>query len=90
MVSAETVNIRIKPALVAYMVTWTYRGQRELIDCNSEQLAGTIAILLRESGREDVTVDEVPYEPDPEMAKRVRKRIAERLANEGVEMAVFG
>lgn len=87
---AETINIRIKPDRVAYMIAWTYRGRRELIDCDSEHLAGTIAILLRESGREDVTVSETPYEPDPEMAKRVFKRITDRLAVEGVEMAVFG
>ena len=76
--------------VMAYMVAWRYGGRRHLIDCDSEHIAGMIAILLRESGRDDVTVTEVPYEPDPEMAKRVRKRIAERLANEGVEMAVFG
>lgn len=87
---AETVNIRIQPAGVAYMVTWTYRGQRELIDCDSEHLAGTIAVLLRESGREDVAVTQVPYERDPERAARVRKRIAERLAGDGVDMGVFG
>ena len=86
---AETVNIRIKPDRVAYMVAWTYRGQRELIDCDSEHLAGTIAVLLRESGREDVAVTQVPYEHDPEMAKRVWKRIAARIAAEGVERAVF-
>lgn len=75
---------------VAYMVAWTYRGRRELIDCDSEHLAGTIAAMLVESGRTDVTVTRVPYQPDPEMAKRVYQRIAERLAVEGVEMAVFG
>lgn len=85
---AETVNIRI--GTVAYVVTWTYRGRRELIDCDSDHMAGTIAMLLRESGREDVAVTQVPYERDPERAARVRKRIAERLAVEGVEMAVFG
>ena len=88
--SAETVNIRIKPACIAYMVTWTYRERRELIDCDSEHLAGTIAVLLRESGREDVAVTQVPYERDPEMTKRVFKRITDRLAVEGVELAVFG
>lgn len=87
---AETVNIRIGPSeQVAYMVAWTYRGQRELIDCDSERLAGSIAALLSESGRTEVTVMEVPYAPDPEMAKRVWKRIAARIAAEGVERAVF-
>lgn len=75
---------------MVYMVTWSYRGKRELIDCDSRELAGTIAVLLSESGRDNVMVTEVPYEPDPEMAKRVWKRIAERMATEGVEMAVFG
>lgn len=91
-VVAETVNIRVRPAeeLVAYMVAWTYRGRRELIDCDSAQLAGTIAAMLAESGRTEVTVMEVAYEPDPEMARRAWKRITERIAAEGVEMAVFG
>lgn len=75
---------------VCYMVTWTWFGRRHLIDCDTADLAGTIALLLSETGRQDVTVMEVPYEPpDPEMAARVRRRIAERLAAEGVEMAVF-
>lgn len=88
----ETVNIHLGPSTerVAYMVAWTYRGRRELIDCDSEHLAGTIAALLAESGRTEVTVMEVPYEHDPAMAKRVWKRLSERIAAEGVEMAVFG
>lgn len=76
-------------AMIAYMVAWTHLGKRELIDCDSQLLAGTIAVLLRESGREDVSVMEVPYEPDPEMAQRVWARIQARIAAEGVEMAVF-
>lgn len=57
------------------MVTWTYRGHRELIDCDSEQLAGTIAVLLAEASRESVAVSEVEYEPDPEMKGRIWERL---------------
>lgn len=75
--------------MVAYMVAWTYQNRRHLIDCDSQRLAGLIAALMSEAGRADVTVMEVPYEPDPEMAARVKCRIQDRIAGQGVDMAAF-
>lgn len=76
---------------VAYMVAWTYLGVRRLVDFDSESTVNAFTLLLAEApGREDIQVSRVPYQRDPEMAKRVWKRLAERIATEGVEMAVFG
>jgi hypothetical protein len=46
--------------------------------------------LHREFTPHGVIGPDVPYEHDPELAYRVWKRIAERIATEGVAMAVFG
>ena len=76
---------------LAYMVAWTYRGERRLVDFDSESMANAFTVLLAEAnGRTDISVLRVPYQRDPEMAKRVFRRITEKIATEGVEMAVFG
>lgn len=68
--------------VTAYMVFWTWHGDRRFIDFDDESMACAFALMLAEAGREDISVSAQEYRPDPERAERIRKRINERLAYE--------
>lgn len=65
-----------------WMVAWTHGGSRYLIDFDDEAMACAFALMLAEAGREDISVSAQEYQPDPERAARIRKRIDERLGYE--------
>lgn len=64
----------------AYIVTWTWAGERFLLDVNTKGLASVLGIVLAESGRQDVHMDQVEDAPaaDPERQARIWARVKAR------------
>lgn len=65
--------------MTCYAITWTWKGQRYLLDVNTASLAAIVGVVLAETKREDVTVSEVPYEDGPERRNRIWARVQQRL-----------
>ncbi len=48
-------------------MTWTWRGERHVLDIDDDTLTTVVGIGLREGGRSDVAITAHEYEPDPEV-----------------------
>ena len=68
----------------AYAVTWKRKPFPIpfLVDVDSRELAESMAVRLNYQGAYDVQVTTLEYEPDPEAAARIARRINERLGDE--------
>jgi hypothetical protein len=66
-----------------WAVAWERDGVRYLLDIDDRAGAFALAVQLAEQGRGAVRVMRVPYEVDPEVRDRVRRRIEERIRAEG-------
>ena len=55
----------------AFVITWTWNGERYAVDADSERMAGVLALVLAECQRGDVTVVEIEGPATPDMRLRV-------------------
>ena len=58
-----------------WMVAWTHQRQRYVLDVDTSGMAAVVGILLTETGRTGVTVNERPWELDEATQKRIRERV---------------
>lgn len=67
----------------AYVVTWTWDGERHAVDVDSERLASVLSLVLAECQREDVTVVEIEGPASPDMRLRVWAALQSRNGGGG-------
>lgn len=64
-----------------WVISWQNRGARFVLDVDDEQDAHRIAVLLAESGREEVRIVRAELKADvpPETKERIWQRIEARI-----------
>lgn len=55
----------------AFVITWTWAGERHAVDVDSERLASVLSLVLAECQRGDVMVTEIEGPASPDMRLRV-------------------
>lgn len=62
------------------MVIWTYNRRRHFVDVETEAQAYAMGIILAETGRENVVIQESKVDIDPETMAAVQERVRAKLA----------
>ena len=55
----------------AFVVAWTWDGERHAVDVDTERMASVLVLVLAECQREDVTVVEIEGPASPDIRLRV-------------------
>ena len=57
--------------MTAYLVAWTWDGERHEVDVDTERMASVLCLVLAECQRGDVMVTEIEGPASPDMRLRV-------------------